>query len=168
MMTQEELEYLGIEVKGAAAMVRGFQELFDGITSESCLDEDIEDELYSKALELFAETIEKTFSRQILLLWSDLDGATVHVINLEDEATEWKQEAERIFEDYPVLDSGDPDYDEFLRRSRFACEISFSQFAEFAGNDLYNMNCFCVDETGLTFNFPDNAAIIKAHENGDI
>lgn len=165
MMTLEEM---GIEVKGAVAMVRGFLEVFRGMASESCLDDDAEDELFSKTLEAFAATIKRTFENKYLLLWCEPEGASVYVLDSMRIAQDWKSGAEELFERHPIPDSDDPEYDEFLRRSRFACIITYDQFDEFAGDDLYNLNCYCVDETGLSYCFTDTTAITRARESGRI
>lgn len=165
MMTLEEM---GNEVKGAMAMVRGFQEVFRGMASESCLDDDAGDELFSKTLEAFAATVKRTFENKWLLLWSDPEGVCVYVLDSMRVAQEWKSGAEELFERNLIPDSDDHEYDEFLRQSRFACIITYDQFVEFAGDDLYNLNCYCVDETGLTYCFTDTTAITRARESGRI
>ena len=168
MIAQEELEEMGVEVKGAAAMIRGFQEIFHEIASESCLDDDAKDELFFKTLETFLFTVKRTFENKTLLMWSDTSGAELYVLDTMEQASMWQKEAERIFEENPLTTTDDPDFDRLEQLSRFAKVIDLEQFIELAGDSFENPNNYLVDECGLSFIFEDTAAITRARESGRI
>lgn len=165
MMTLEEM---GVEIKGAAAMVCGFQELFRGIVSEESLDLVVSDELYDEAYQLFGRALKEMLCNKTLLLWSDTDGADVHILDSEEQASMWAKEAERLFEEYPLKPTDDLDFDKFNQMSRFTRIITVEQLERLAGYDFSNPNCYVLDECGLSFVLEDTAAITRARAAGEI
>lgn len=162
------LEEMGIEVKGTAATIRGFQELLRGIDTEESLDDPISEELCTAAWDLFSKTVKEMLRYKALLLWSDPDYASVFVLESDEECAEWIKDAERLFEENPIPDSDDPELDEFARRNRFAREINFEQFLELSGDELHSPNNYSVSETGLEFIFEDRTPIAEARAAGKL
>lgn len=162
------LEEMGIEIKGAAATIRGFKELLRGIDTEESLDDPISEELYTAAWELFSKTVKEMLRYKAFLLWSEPDYVTVHILESDEECAEWIKDAERLFEENPIPDSDDPELDEFARRNRFAREITFEQLFELAGDELYNPNNYSVSETGLEFVVEDRTPIAEARAAGKL
>ncbi len=162
------LEEMGIEVKGVAATIRGFQELLRGIDTEESLDDPISEELYTAAWELFSKTVKEMLRYKAFLLWSEPDYVTVHILESDEECAGWIATAERLFAEKPIPDSHDPELDEFARRNRFAREITFEQFFELAGDELYNPNNYSVSETGLEFVFEDRLPVVEARTAGKL
>lgn len=162
------LEEMGIEVKGAAATIRGFQELLHGIDSEESLDESTDEELYTAAWELFSKTIKEMLRYKAFLLWSEPDFASVHILESDEECAEWIATAERLFTENPIPDSDDPELDEFSRRNRFVREIEFEQFLKLAKDEFNNPDNFSISETGLEFIFEDRTPIVEARAAGKL
>lgn len=162
-----ELEEM-ITVTPLMTTIRGFKELLRGIDAEPSLDPDKSEELYIAASELFSKTIRETLPNKALLLWSDPDFVTVHVLETSEECEMWKADAERLFEENPIPDSGDPKMDEFERRNRFVREISYKQFFELAGDEFDNPHNYSVSETGLEFVFEDRTPVVEARAAGEI
>lgn len=157
-----------IEVKGVMAMVRGFKELLLGIDTEPSLDPVTSEELYTAACELFSKTVKETLCNKALLLWSDPDFVSVHILDTSEECEAWIKDAERLFEENPIPDSNDHEFDEFARRNRFACEVSFEKFVELAGDEFDNPHNYSVSECGLEFVFEDRTAVVNARAAGKL
>lgn len=162
------LEEMGIEVKGAAATIRGFKELLRGIDTEGCLDEPTNEQLYIAAWELFSKTVKKILRYKVFLLWSESDYVTVHILETSEECEAWIKDAERLFEENPIPDSDDRKLDEFARQNRFVREISFEQFLELAGDEFNNPNNYSISETGLEYIFEDRTPVVEARAAGKL
>lgn len=163
-MTLEEM----IAVTPLMSTIRGFQELLLGIDTEPSLDPGTSEELYLSIWEIFKKTLKETLPYKALLLWSDPDYASVFVLESDEECAEWIKDAERLFEENPIPDSDDPELDEFARRNRFACEISFEQFLELAGDELYNPNNYSISEAGIEFVVENRTPIAEARASGKL
>lgn len=97
------LEEMGIEVKGAAATIRGFQELLRGIDTEESLDESTDEELYTAAWELFSKTVKEMLRYKAFALWSEPDDVTVHILETSEKCEMWIKDAERLFAENPIV-----------------------------------------------------------------
>lgn len=162
------LEEMGIEVKGVAATIRGFQELLRGIDTEESLDDPISEELYTETWELFSKTIKEMLRYKVFLLWSEPDYVTVHILETSEECEAWIKDAERLFDENPIPDSNDPKMDEFERQNRFVREIDFEQFLKLAKDEFNNPDNFSISETGLEFIFEDRTPIAEARAAGKL
>ena len=162
-----ELEEM-ITVTPLMTTICGFKELLCGIDAEPSLDPDTSEELYTAACELFSKTVKETLCNKALLLWSDPDFVSVHILDTSEECEAWIKGAERLFEENPIPDSNDRELDEFARRNRFACEISFEKFVELAGDEFDNPHNYSVSECGLEFVFEDRLPVIEARSAGQI
>lgn len=162
------LEEMGIEVKGTAATIRGFQELLRGIDTEESLDEPTDEQLYTAAWELFSKTVKEMLRYKVFLLWSEPDYVTVQILDTSEECRLWIEDAERLFAENPIPDSDDRELDEFARHNRFAREIAFEQFLELAENEFNNPNNYSVSETGLEFIFEDRTPVVEARAAGKL
>lgn len=162
-----ELEEM-ITVTPLMSTIRGFKELLRGIDTEPSLDPGTSEELYTAAWELFSKTLKEILPYKALLLWSDPDYASVFILESDEECAEWIKDAERLFEENQIPDSDDPELDEFARRNRFAREITFEQFLELTGDELYNPNNFSIGETGLEYTFEDRTPIAEARAAGKL
>lgn len=163
-MTLEEM----ITVTPLMSTIRGFQELLLGIDTEPSLDPGTSEELYTAAWELFSKTVKELLPYKALLLWSDPDYASVFILETDKECAEWTKDANRLFAENPIPNSDDPELDEFARRNRFVREITFEQFLELAGDELYNPNNYSVSETGLEFVVEDRTPIAEARAAGKL
>ncbi|MBD5128651.1 MAG: hypothetical protein HDT43_01815 [Ruminococcaceae bacterium] len=164
MLALEEMT----EVTPAMRTVGGFIEILNGITLDETLDDDTTEELYSATAELFRRTLTELLRNRALLLWSDIDSVSVHILESSEECKPWIESAERLFEEYPIEDTEDPELDRFKRDNRFAREISFEQFKELAGSEFDNINNYSISETGLEYIFEDLAPIVNARAEGRI
>lgn len=162
-----ELEEM-ITVTPLMTTIRGFKELLHGIDTVPCLHPETSEELYIAACELFSKIIRETLPNKALLLWSDPDYVSVQILDTSEECEAWIKDAERLFEENPIPDSDDHELDEFERRNRFAREISFEQFAEFAGDEFDNPHNYSVSECGLEFVFEDRTPIVEARASGQL
>lgn len=162
-----ELEEM-ITVTPLMSTIRGLKELLLGIDTEPSLDPGTSEELYTAAWELFSKTLKETLRYKALLLWSDPDYASVHILETSEECEMWIKDAERLFAENPIPDSNDRELDEFARRNRFVREISFEQLLELAGDELYNPNNYSVSETGLEFVVEDRTPIAEARAAGKL
>lgn len=162
-----ELEEM-ITVTPLMTTIRGFKEVLHGIDTEPSLSEAATEEFYAAAWDLFSKTITETLRYKCLLLWSDPDFVSVHILESIEECEMWRKEAERLFEENPIPDCDDPKMTEFERRNRFAQEITFEQFCELAGDQLNDPNNYSVTEVGLEFIFEDRTAIVNARAAGKI
>lgn len=156
-----ELEEM-ITVTPLMSTIRGLKELLLGIDTEPSLDPGTSEELYLSVWEIFSKTLKEILPYKALLLWSDPDYASVFILESDEECAEWIKDAERLFEENPIPDSDDPELDEFARRNRFVREISFEQFLELAGDELYNPNNFSISEVGLEFCFENRLPVVEA------
>ena len=77
--------------------IRGFKELLRGIDTEPSLHPEASEELYIAACELFSKTIRETLPNKVLLLWSDPDFVSVHILETCEECDAWIKDAERLF-----------------------------------------------------------------------
>lgn len=157
-----------IEVKGTAAMIRGFVELLRGIDSEPSLDEPTSEELYVSVYELFPKLITEMLRYKAFLLWSDPDYVTVHILDTSEECKLRIKDAEGLFNENPLPDTGDAEMDEFARRNRFAREINFEQLLELAKDEFTNPNNYSVSECGLEYIFEDRTPVVEARAAGRI
>lgn len=162
------LEEMGIEVKGAAATIRGFQELLRGIDTEESLDESTDEELYTAAWELFSKTVKEMLRYKAFALWSEPDDVTVHILETSEKCEMWIKDAERLFAENPIPDSDDRELDKFARRNRFVREITFEQFLELSGDEFNNPDNFSISETGLEFIFEDRTPVVEARSAGKL
>ena len=162
------LEEMGIEVKGAAATIRGFAELLHGIDTEESLDPDTSEELYIAACGFFSKTVKEMLRYKVFLLWSEPDYVTVHILETSEECEAWIKDAERLFEENPIPDSANQELDEFARQNRFVREITFEQFLELAEDEFNNPNNYSVSETGLEFVFEDRLPVVEARVAGKL
>lgn len=162
-----ELEEM-ITVTPLMTTICGFKELLRGIDTEPSLHPEASEELYISVCELFSKTIRETLPNKVLLLWSDPDFVSVHILESSEECEMWIKDAKRLFEENPIPDSDDHKLDEFERRNRFAREISFEQFAELAGDEFDNPHNYSVSECGLEFVFEDRTPIVEARASGQL
>ncbi len=163
-----ELKELGIEVEGAALTTYLFKELLHIIDFDKTFSADETEEVYMELYEIFPKIVKMVLRNKVLLLWSDPDFVSVHILESSGECKLWIRDAERLFKANPIPDSDDPQMDDFVRQNRFAREITFEQFAELAGDDFSNPDCYRVDETGLTFAFENTEPVYEARANGKI
>ena len=162
-----ELEEM-ITVTPLMTTIRGFQEVLRGIDTEPSLDPDTIEELYTAAYGLFAKSLRETLPNKALLLWSDPDFVSVHILESSEECQSWVEDAERMFAENPILDGDDPKMAEFERQNRFVREITLDQFEELAGSEFDNINNYFITEVGLDYIFEDRTPIIEAHTSGRI
>lgn len=162
------LEEMGIEVKGAAATIRGFKELLRGIDTEESLDDPISKELFIAACEIFSKTVKEMLRYKAFLLWSDPDYVSVQILDTSEECKAWIKDAERLFEENPIPDSNDRELDEFARRNRFAREIGFEQFLKLTKDEFDNPNNYSISETGLEYIFEDRTPVVEARAAGKL
>ncbi len=162
------LEEMGIEVKGAAEMISGFKEVLNGIVTEPTLDDLVSEELYITTNALFSKALTEMLRYKAFVLWSEPDAVTVHILNSSEECNSWIGSAEDLFAKYPMKSGEDCEMDEFKRKNRFACEISFEQFRELAGDDFDKPDNYDISECGLSFTFIDRAPVVKARAEGKI
>lgn len=164
-MTFEEM---GIKIEGAAAMIRGFQEIIRGIVTEETIDDLTSENLYITANTFFSKALKEMLSYKCFVIWSEADFVSVHILNTSEECRDMIESAERLFSEYPIEDTNNPELDKFKRLNRFAREISFDEFVELAGNEFENYNNYSVSECGLEYIFEDRTAIINARAEGRI
>lgn len=162
-----ELEEM-ITVTPLMTTICGFKELLRGIDTEPSLHPEASEELYIAACELFSKTIIETLPNKALLLWSDPDDVTVHILETSEKCEMWIKDAERLFTENPIPDSNDPKMDEFERQNRFVREITFEQFLELAEDEFNNPNNYSVSETGLEFVFEDRLPVVEARAAGKL
>lgn len=148
--------------------IRGFQDILRGIDAEPSLDPVTSEELYTAACELFSQTVKETLCNKALLLWSDHDYVSVHILESSEECELWVEESKRLFEENPIPDSNDRELDEFARRNRFVCEVSFEKFVELAGDEHENPHNYSIFETGVEFVFEDRLPVIEARAAGKL
>lgn len=157
-----------ITVTPLMATIRGFKELLCGIDAEPSLDPVTSEELYTAACELFSQTVKETLCNKALLLWSDPDFVSVHILESSEECELWVEDSKRLFEENPIPDSNDPKMTEFEQRNRFVCELSFEQFCELAGDELVNLHNYHVTEFGLDYVFEDRTPVVEARAAGKL
>lgn len=162
MMVLEEMT----TVTPLMTTIRGFQDILRGIDAEPSLDPVTSEELYTAACELFSQTVKETLCNKALLLWSDPDFVSVHILDTSEKCEAWIKDAERFFEENPIPDSNDHELDEFARRNRFAREITLEQFIEFAGDEFDNPHSYSVSECGLDYIFEDCTRVVEARAAG--
>lgn len=162
-----ELEDM-ITVTPLMKTIRGFKELLSGIDAEPSLDPDTSEEFFAATCELFSKTVRETLPNKTLLLWSDPDYVSVYILDTSEECQLWIERAERLFRENPIPDSGDPKMTEFEQRNRFACEISFEQFAELTGDEFDNPHNYGVSECGLEYIFEDRTPVVNARAAGKL
>lgn len=164
MFTLEEMT----TITPAMQTVRGFKELLNGIAADNTLDDIVDEELYNSAAELFNKALTEILRNRVLLLWSDLDGVSIHVLKSSEECERMLEDAERLFAQYPIENTNDPEIDKVNRNNRFVCKISFKQFCELTGSEFANPDNYSVSECGLEYCFEDQTPIINARANGKL
>lgn len=162
-----ELEEM-ITVTPLMTTICGFKELLRGIDTEPSLDPGTSEELYLSVWEIFKKTLKETLRYKALLLWSDPDYASVHILESDEECAGWIEDANRLFAENPIPDSADRELDEFARQNRFVREITFEQFLELAEDEFNNPDNYSVSETGLEFIFEDRTPIVEARAAGKL
>ncbi len=160
------LEELNIQTTGAAAIIRYFKELLNSIDTEESLDDLEAEELYNTLWSIFPQFRDTAIRYKCFVLWSDEDGAEVHILDTPEEVSGYIANAEQLFKEYPIPNSNDPETDEFKRKCRFAAEVSLEQLRKLAGDEFDNPNNFRVDETGLTFTFEDYVRVFESRAKG--
>lgn len=163
-----ELEEMNIKTTGTAAIIYHFKALLEAIDVEQNLNGIEADGLYYTLWSTFPQLLDAVLALKCFMLWSDEDGAEVHILDSENEVKDYIQTAEWLFGDNPILDSGDDNLDEFERKCRFAVELSLDQFKELAGDRFGSPNYFIADERGLTFEFDDYTSVVEARINDKI
>lgn len=162
------LEDLGIKTTGTGVIIHYYKSLLEAIAYEEDTNGIEADNAYDALWNTFPALRDAVLAPKCLLLWSDEQSAVVHILNNEEQVAEHRQNAARLFVEYPITASNDPQYDEFLRKCRFTAEITLDQLKQLAVDELDNPYNFSIDELGLTFNIEDYAHIVEAHERGEI
>lgn len=157
-----------ITISPLMATILGFKEVLHGIDTEPSLSEAATEEFYTAAWDLFSKTITETLRYKCLLLWSDPDFVSVHILESIEECEMWRKEAERLFEENPIPDSDDPKMTEFERRYRFVREITFEQFLELTGDEFDNPHNYSITECGVEYVFEDRTAVVNARAAGKL
>lgn len=150
------------------AMIRGIKDTLTAIDEDQTLSEAEDEELYLETTELFIKLIKTMFPYKELLLVCDVDTAEVHILDTPEELEQWKEGTERLFAEYPLPITDDPEMDTFKARNRFACKISLEQLIELSGDDFFDPHNFNIDETGAGFSFVDLVPIAEARSAGKL
>lgn len=161
-MTLEEMTTVTPVMK----VIRGIHDVLEGIEDDLAISEAENEELYVEATELFAKIIKTMLPHKALLLECDVDTAIVHILETDEDLNLWKEDAERLFAEYPLPVTDDPEMDAFKNQNRFACKISLEQLVELAGSDFYDPYNFGVSECGAKFDFADLVPIAEARTAG--
>lgn len=164
MLTLEEMT----TVTPIMAMIRGIKDTLTAIDEDQTLSEVEDEELYMETTELFIKLVKAMLSHKELLLVCDVDTAEVHILDTTEELEQWKEGAERLFAEYPLHVTNDPEMDAFKARNRFTCKISLEQLVELAGSDFYDPNNFYISECGTEFTFVDLVPIAEARSAGEL
>ena len=162
-----ELEEM-ITVTPLMAMIRGIKDTLTAIDEDQTLSEVEDEELYVETTELFIKLVKTMLSYRELLLVCDIDTASVHFLDTSEELERWKEDTEKLFAEYPLPVTDNPEMDAFKAQNRFACKISLEQFVELSGADFYDPNNFGVSECGAEFAFVDLTSIAEARSAGNL